>query len=524
MDASRYGVPPLDPALARSKVHHRLRLTRQEKVQLCLALFAYIIACLGLLLLLVALFAPDRFPASRDEFQSSRVTPGSDRASSTTLKPLSSLWAPYSPYHPAGKYEAPIREGCVLSQVNILQRHGARYPTSGAAKLILKALKKLQAATTYHDPNLHFLKNYTYDLGVNDLVQFGADQSHALGKETFKRYREFIAESGDAPFVRAAGSPRVVFSAQNWTLGFTKASKQTFPAKVDLVISEQSNNTLANKMCPAGANLRRESQAFIDIAVESVAARLNSVAPGANLVPQDVYAIMHLCPFETVAKEELSPFCSVFSRSDFKLYEYAWDLEKFYYSGYGGPLGAVQGVGYINELIGRLTNSPPLHGLQTNKTLLSSPKTFPLNRAMYVDFSHDNLMVAVFTAMGLFKQTNGPLDTTKITEDRTWIISKMVPFSGRMTVERLSCPRPLVPSISRSMRWWNWMTVDGVADYYSEQMEDYVRVFVNDARQRLEFCGAGEDGMCKLDEFVKSQRYARNDGVRDFEKCNHTGW
>jgi hypothetical protein len=58
------------------------------------------------------------------------------------------------------------------------------------------------------------------------------------------------------------------------------------------------------------------------------------------------------------------------------------------------------------------------------------------------------------------------------------------------------------------MRWWNWIT------YYCEPREECVRVFVNDARQRLEFCDAGEDGMCKLDEFLKSQRYARNDGVR----------
>ncbi|KAF9778354.1 hypothetical protein BJ322DRAFT_1092780, partial [Thelephora terrestris] len=56
--------------------------------------------------------------------------------------------------------------------------------------------------------------------------------------------------------------------------------------------------------------------------------------------------------------------------------------------------------------------------------------------------------------------------------------------------------------------------------YYSEQREEYVRVFVNDARQRLEFCGAGENGMCKLDEFVKSQRYAKNNGFQDFEKRN----
>ena len=182
-------------------------------------------------------------------------------------------------------------------------------------------------------------------------------------------------------------------------------------------------------------------------------------------------------------------------------------------------MGAVQGVGYINELIGRLTNSPPHHGLQTNKTLLSSQTTFPLNRSMYVDFSHDNLIVAVFAAMRLFQQSNGPLDTTKVTKDRTWITSIMVPFSGHMTVERLSCsPRPqsLAPSSSRPTKWRN-------ADYDHEAKEEYVRIFVNDAMQPLDFCGAGEDGMCKMDDFVRSQAYARNDGFGDFERCQFTG-
>lgn len=73
--------------------------------------------------------------------------------------------------------------------------------------------------------------------------------------------------------------------------------------------------------------------AFVDIAAEPIAARLNSVAPGANLDPQDVRAIMHLCPFETVAKEAQSPFCLIFSEEDFEMYEYAWDLEKFYNTG-----------------------------------------------------------------------------------------------------------------------------------------------------------------------------------------------
>ena len=118
---ARYGIPPPSPALGRSKVHHRLRLSRHERLRFCLALAASFTACLSLLLLVIFVSSPVRFPDSPDEYQIRRVTPESDTPSSTTAKPLSSLWAPYSPYHPAGNYEASIREGRVLPQVNIVR-------------------------------------------------------------------------------------------------------------------------------------------------------------------------------------------------------------------------------------------------------------------------------------------------------------------------------------------------------------------------------------------------------------------
>jgi len=87
-------------------------------------------------------------------------------------------------------------------------------------------------------------------------------------------------------------------------------------------------------MCPAAVNTKTQIKGFVDIAVKDIAARLNFGAPGANLTAQDAYAIMHLCPFDTVAKEAVSPFCSLFSKEDFEIYEYAGDLEKFYNTGY----------------------------------------------------------------------------------------------------------------------------------------------------------------------------------------------
>ncbi len=57
-----------------------------------------------------------------------------------------------------------------------LQRHGARFPTSGASAGILSALGKIQSVANYTDPRLNFLQSFTYNLGTNDLVPFGAAQ------------------------------------------------------------------------------------------------------------------------------------------------------------------------------------------------------------------------------------------------------------------------------------------------------------------------------------------------------------
>jgi hypothetical protein len=56
-----------------------------------------------------------------------------------------------------------------------LQRHGARYPTKSVGKAIEKSVKRLQRAEHF-DSSLAFVANYTYTLGIDDLVPFGAAQ------------------------------------------------------------------------------------------------------------------------------------------------------------------------------------------------------------------------------------------------------------------------------------------------------------------------------------------------------------
>ncbi|KXN84946.1 3-phytase A [Leucoagaricus sp. SymC.cos] len=438
-----------------------------------------------------------------------------DRGASFAPYKIQKLWAAYSPYHSVEEYKSPPID-CRLTQ---LQRHGARYPTFGFAINIAQALLRLQAAESYTDERLNFISSYQYDLGVDDLVPFGELQTSESGRKSFVRYST-LANEHNLPFVRASGSDRVVRSALKWIEGFNAGSDGTLRPSLGLIIpeikryQEGHNNTLEDKSCPNAGHPTAPLQQWQSVYAKPIADRFNTIARGQkikshrkkmpeNLTSEDAQSLIALCAFETVAKEEYSRFCHLFNETEFEGFEYALDLDKFYYTGYGSRLGPVQGVGYINELLARLTDQPVEDHTQTNHTHDSNAETFPLGRSIYVDFSHDNLMVAVFSAMGLFKN-NGPfmggmLDPKKRPKHRDWFTSRIVPFSGRMVVERMECGLP---------------SVNGAGD------REYVRILVSDAAQDLGFCeGVDEDGLCSLHSFVKSQTYARNSGQGDWESC-----
>ncbi|KAI0369447.1 acid phosphatase [Pilatotrama ljubarskyi] len=401
---------------------------------------------------------------------------------------LQTKWGQYSPWHALDKYRAPPA-GCNITQVNILQRHGARYPNADDGENYAKAVEHLASADKFRDKRLKFLKEYEYELGADDLVPFGAAQTFEAGQVAFKRYMHLV-NSTQLPFVRAAGAPRVVSTATNWTVGFAAASQQRYQPYLNVIISEEYNNTLNND-CPNASDGSPEMDIWLSVFAPPIAERLLKGAPGANLTDMDIFNLLAMCPFETVAKETMSPFCSMFTEDDFRAFEYHGDLEKYYKTGYGEKLGPIQGVGYVNELLARLTGTPVKDHTTHNSSL-----EFPLDRNVYADFTHENLMIAVYAAMGLFNVTS-PLDPRHMPppdhEDpsgQSWVASRMVPFSARMVTERLECVR------------------EGT----------YVRVLVNDEVQPLEFCG-GEQGLCELEKFVESQEYARNSGNGDFELC-----
>ncbi len=396
-----------------------------------------------------------------------------------------------------------IPEQCSITFVQMLSRHGARDPTAGKTVKYQELITRIHATATSYNGSFAFIKDYNYTLGADQLTTFGQQELINSGTKFYNKYRNLTRIT--TPFVRASGQERVIESATNWTQGFHNARiedpsstvNESFPFNLVLISEDTGmNNTLDHGLCTSfeegvfseiGDNAQAEWQAVF---APAITARLNENLPGVNITDDDAIILMDLCPFNTVADDAglIHPFCGLFSIAEWQSYDYLQSLGKYYSYSLGNPLGSTQGVGFTNELIARLTNSAVVDHTSTNSTLDSSNATFPLGAVLYADFSHDNDMVTIFSAIGLFNSTMPLLNSTlqSVNETKGFEASRIVPFSARAYFEKMMC---------------------------LDAAEEMVRIVINDRVMPLDTCGGDVLGRCTLSAFVDSLSFAKTGGL-----------
>lgn len=419
---------------------------------------------------------------------------------------ISHSWGQYSPYFAVSSDIATeVPEQCQITTAQILSRHGARYPTKSAAARYHQLLYDIHTNTTSYSPNFSFIREYKGQYVPDQLTDFGRQQMFDSGVKSYNRYK-VLAQQSAAPFVRSSGQERVLESSLKWVRGFDDARRQDSssapkpdPASI-LIISEKPgvNNTLNHGLCtkfeedPEISELGHTSRGtWANIFTPPISRRLEKNLAGTKFSPEQTIQLMDLCPFDTIANEqgEVSPFCHLFTASEWHAYDYYQTVGKYYGYSWGNPLGPTQGVGFTNELIARLTRSPVVDHTSTNNTLDHNAKTFPLDNqtALFADFSHDNDLTSILAAVGLYK-VSPPLSKTArpvFNASHDYSTSRTVPFGARIYFEKLKC---------------------------EDTREDLIRIIVNDRVLPLESCGGDELGRCTLDKFVDSLKFAQHDG------------
>ncbi|KAJ7247042.1 histidine phosphatase superfamily [Mycena rebaudengoi] len=415
---------------------------------------------------------------------------------------LLTKWGNLSPWYSMERGAFGVHSGpetpdtCRVTGLHLLHRHGARYPSAwasyggpvGLSSRLNSANSKWAASG-----KLSFLNEWTYKLGEEVLTPFGRQQLFDLGISMRLKYGFLLknfTESNTLPVFRTESQARMLASAQNFAIGFFGYPVEGQYQQSITIEGHGFNNTLAPyTTCPNAQDSTKADRGrgylakWASIYLKKALRRLQPQLNGYNLTIEDVYVFQQLCAYETVALG-YSKFCELFTEEEWDGFEYSFDLYFWYNSGFGFPLARSQGIGYVQELVARLTHTPiSTHNSSTNATLDDNPITFPFGQSLYVDATHEVVVLNVLTALNLSTlAAQGPLPADHIPKHGTFRVSQLAPFATNVQFQLLECTSVPGPQI---------------------------RIIVNDGVVPLTGiagCAAQKDGMCAVDAFVVAQK------------------
>lgn len=413
----------------------------------------------------------------------------------------------FSNPHGFGAEEHPMPENASIVQLNMLSRHGARYPTAGSGVEDLAAKLKnyttgVLGDVTFTD-DLSFLNTWDYKLGQEILVPVGKQELFMSGTLHQYLYGHLYPNDGKI-IARSTTQRRMIESAEYFLAGFFGLE---WTNNATLVLARENltgtfNNSLAGyQNCPNANNFRsfggnNATKEWTGIYLANATERLHAQAPGFNWTIKDSYDAQSMCAYETVALG-FSAFCGLFTYDEWEGYEYSIDLSFAGNNAFQSPTGRAVGIGYVEEILARLRRhviTSPV--AQINVTLDENPETFPLDQALNLDFSHDTNIMAVLTAFG-FTQFAPLLPTDHIPASYPLRVAHVTPFAARLDMEIIKTPSPLSGDRSSGPK-------------YTEGGETKYIHFVLNQRtlpmgKNFKECGDRDDGWCELETFLKVQ-------------------
>lgn len=418
---------------------------------------------------------------------------------------IARYWGNLSPYEPSpgfGVEEYALPAQCSIQQVNWLQRHGSRYPTADASTATLAADLKNATNATFTGP-LAFLNGFTYKLGAEILTPVGRQQLFDSGVQAFYQYRYLYNASAGKIVARTTSEDRILKSAEYWLSGFFGLEWTNY-ANLEVIIENTGfNNSLASYDTCTDNDLSKDETAGTNMAtweaiyLANARDRLNSYSKGFTWTIPLVYAAQQMCPYETVALG-YSAFCQLFTATEWEGFEYSVDISFEQGAGLGSAQGRASGLGYVDELIGRILHIQPNSTSDgTNATLDSNPIYFPLNQTLYMDFTHDSDITSVIAALGL-SQFGANLPPTGPPTNQQFIASHIVPFGARFVTEVITCSSPI-----------NAQHLPVARNSSTAGNTTYIHMMSNQRTVPLgasfSVCGNRVDGWCELNNFLSAE-------------------
>lgn len=382
-----------------------------------------------------------------------------------------------------------VPDSCELTQVQVIARHGERYPTKKKGAKILETYYKLSNYTGSFNGSLSFF-NGDYEFFIQDTNNFEEETTMAntvnplnpyTGEMDAKKHsQEFLEQYSvllkDTPSFAmfTSNSKRCHDTAKFFIDGLGK------DYNVSLQIIDESTKSGYNTLTPRYACSKfneSENDEYVDgfshKYLSKLAKRLNDDNPGLNLTKSDASNLFDWCSYELNASG-YSGVCNIFTTEELVNYSYQDDLESYYENGNGNSLGLVAGSVLFNASAELLRQSEEL------------------DQKVWLSFTHDSDIVNYMAAVGLFDDGR-KLNTSSVPfRDHVFRKSWIVPQGARVYTQQYSCSN-----------------------------QTYVRYIVNDVVIPIESCTSGPGFSCPSNDFFKYVN-SRIGGINYSEVCGQS--
>lgn len=345
-------------------------------------------------------------------------------------------------------------DGCVASQLNMVFRHGTRYPSANDIGKIDKMLDKMKGFTS----DKEFLAQLSR-LGIalvnpysvaeeKELAAVGDLEMYNIGRRFQQRFPELFTgtfQMTDFKFMSTCKA-RCSQSASAFAMGFLEGhgsigNDKYQPIPLEMKPCEEDKTLRFFDMCGKyEKDVADNKTVMIEVykflngsevanVVQKVKRKLTLGGKGENLAPEDVKMMFLLCAFAVgisntgIDKE----WCSLFDHEDFGVMEYLLDLKSYY------KRSSAFNITY--EISCPLLRAI-LYSMQAKVDKQMTSKSF----VGIIRSAHGETLIPLYALMGLFiDERHLMADNYEEMKNRKFRGARIAPFAGNFAIVLYNC-------------------------------------------------------------------------------------
>jgi len=333
-------------------------------------------------------------------------------------------------------------EGCNLISLDMVLRHGSRYPTDKNIDAINSLYDIIQK---YADQvKMDWMKTWkpAFDKDSQGLLcQRGIDEHRELGANFSRNFKDAVLPyNGNEVVFTCTFKDRTSQSAESFGNGMVNDDGKT-PIAVTSVSKPDDVVLRFFDNCPRyraevhdNPTADVESDAWIEKNLDNLA---KSVAERTG-IPVDTFgeqtfpvidAMWSACQSEYVVFDTADQWCSVFSSDDVRVLEFYDDLSNYYRKGYGHQINYLVASPLLADIINNMkSNANPI------------PDDYPVRANLR--FGHAETIIPFSSLLGMFHK-DGEVLTANMTNDevdsRLWRFSAVSPLASNFAFAQYKC-------------------------------------------------------------------------------------